>query len=238
MAAQSLLPPTESNVVVRSSITPGLQFAEYKENLRTDFWFSCAYCTIAEAEAMGIRFTIDHYEPKSKRNDLINEYSNLYWACDLCNQHKSDTFPTEQMRSQGYRFFRADQDEPNDHFELSDVLLISKSNTGEFTINLIGLNREEAIRFRTLRKRWFDSQEMIARGISALRGQSIDQIKAKFRLDFLRDRRILETETTKLVENLRELNRSALIDPDAGQKEHAKNRRKYLKGIHNLCAID
>ena len=47
----------------------------YSEHLRVDFWFSCGYCTIAETEARGITFEIDHYHPESAGGS--SEYSNL-----------------------------------------------------------------------------------------------------------------------------------------------------------------
>jgi len=76
---------SESNLVVRSPVTPGLPYREYKEILRDDFLWSCAYCTVSEFEAQTIRMTIDHYEPQSARPDLKDDYRNLMYCCDDCN---------------------------------------------------------------------------------------------------------------------------------------------------------
>jgi hypothetical protein len=48
-----------------------------KPGFRNDFFYSCAYCTMSEAEAQATRFTVDHYEPKNAQPDLINAYDNL-----------------------------------------------------------------------------------------------------------------------------------------------------------------
>ena len=48
-------------LVVRSNPPQGENYNEYKEILRYDFFYTCAYCTMMEAEAAAVRFTIDHY---------------------------------------------------------------------------------------------------------------------------------------------------------------------------------
>lgn len=59
-------------LVVRSAVPVGRPYNEYKRYLRRDFFYSCAYCTIAETEAQAIRFTIDHYEPRNAQPQLEN----------------------------------------------------------------------------------------------------------------------------------------------------------------------
>src|SRR5262245_30562116 len=92
--------------VVRTTVPVGLEYGDYRQYLRTDFLFSCAYCTVTEFEASGIRFTIDHYEPKSIRPDLQHDYENLMYACDVCNQRKGYRSPSELERTKDFRFFR------------------------------------------------------------------------------------------------------------------------------------
>lgn len=70
----------EKDLVERSHVQLGLKYGEYRETLRYDFFHSCAYCTMSEYEASGIRFTIDHYEPQISSPNLIDEYTNLMWA--------------------------------------------------------------------------------------------------------------------------------------------------------------
>lgn len=88
-------------------------YGEYREHLRRDFWFSCAYCTTAEVEATGIGFEIDHYVPASRDKSLLTCYKNLMWCCEHCNSAKRN-HPTPKASEAGFRFFnpgaRASQD--------------------------------------------------------------------------------------------------------------------------------
>ena len=85
-------------LVVRSSHGPVSNYREYIEILREDFFYLCAYCTLMEAEAQGIRFEIDHYEPVSARPELKNDYNNLMYSCEICNGRKSDRYPPLNAR--------------------------------------------------------------------------------------------------------------------------------------------
>ena len=64
------------------------------EHQRYDHWYSCAYCTITEAEAQAVGFEIDHYEPVALRPDLECEDENLNYSCEVCKGRKSDYWPT------------------------------------------------------------------------------------------------------------------------------------------------
>jgi 5-methylcytosine-specific restriction endonuclease McrA len=89
----TLAPRKDADLVTRTTVPPAKHYSEYKEVLRQDFFHSCAYCTMAESEAQGIRFTIDHYEPQKARPELINYYDNLMYACEECNLRKGDRYP-------------------------------------------------------------------------------------------------------------------------------------------------
>src|SRR5438067_4689566 len=104
-------------LVERSEVEPDLPYREYREQLREDFTYSCAYCTTSEFEAQGIRMVIDHYEPRKLRSDLENSYENLMYSCDDCNVLKGDRSPPQSARDDGYRFFRPDQDYRHETFD-------------------------------------------------------------------------------------------------------------------------
>jgi hypothetical protein len=108
---------------------------------------------MSEAEAQAIRFTIDHYEPRNARPDLIDEYENLMYSCDECNLRKGDRSPPPQARADGYRFFRPDRDLHEDHFRESARRLQGKSNVGHYSVEALDLNRLSLRRLREIRER-------------------------------------------------------------------------------------
>jgi 5-methylcytosine-specific restriction endonuclease McrA len=110
-------PDENSGIVVRSEVGPVRHYREYREVLRHDFWYACAYCSMAEIESRGIAFEIEHYEPAGDPK-LEHAYHNLMWACAECNDLKTDWTPPAEARAQGLRFIRPDHDDPRDHLEL------------------------------------------------------------------------------------------------------------------------
>ena len=121
-------------LVIRTAVPDGLPYNDYRHYLRRDFLYSCAYCTIAESEASAIKFTIDHYEPKNARADLINTYSNLMYACNSCNLYKGDRVPSDTARAAGIRYFRPDTDRRSEHFNLNGLRIDGQTEIGNFTV--------------------------------------------------------------------------------------------------------
>ncbi|HLK60176.1 MAG TPA: HNH endonuclease [Chthonomonadaceae bacterium] len=81
---------------------------QYRDLLRQDFQFRCAYCLTQEFFLGGeAGCEIDHHHPlhgPHGRPDLEAIYSNLYWSCAECNSNKGDTWPDEEEYEQGHRF--------------------------------------------------------------------------------------------------------------------------------------
>ena len=165
---------TGNELVKRSPVEPGQAYGEYRQILRKDFFYSCAYCTISEAEAQGIRLTIDHYEPRSSRSDLENAYDNLMYCCDPCNTYKGDRCPPLAARQDGQRFFRPDVDRFSDHFQLNGIRLIEKSVTGYFTIQALELNRSSLRRLRQIREKLSHCATLVEQGVRGLRNFPLD----------------------------------------------------------------
>jgi len=162
--------------ITRANVPAGLTYPEYRKYLRRDFLFSCAYCTMTEAEAQALRFTIDHYEPRSERPELKDVYENLMYACDQCNTLKGPRCPTQEMRDTGKRFFRADQDIRREHFGVDGNMADGVTEVGRFTTVAVDLNRPNLQRLRDLRRRLFDSDEYVNEGIAALLSFPIDRL--------------------------------------------------------------
>jgi len=110
-------------LVVRSVVSAATYYGDYRQTLRYDFYYTCGYCFIAEAEAHGISFEIDHYIPQKATPDLACDYNNLMYACKVCNAFKGDLYPPSAAQSDNYRFFKADVDFFGDHYVFGGLRL-------------------------------------------------------------------------------------------------------------------
>lgn len=73
-------------------------YKDWKSLLALEGFHQCVYCSISECDFGGIRnFHVEHYRPKSTSRfpHLENTYSNLFYACSICNSFKSDDWPNE-----------------------------------------------------------------------------------------------------------------------------------------------
>ena len=81
-------------------------YTRYRDLLRQDFQYRCAYCLIHEFHNGGVaNFAIDHHRPTGgayARPDLADDYTNLYWCCSECNQNKADQWPSPQQATLGF----------------------------------------------------------------------------------------------------------------------------------------
>ncbi|MBP5059624.1 HNH endonuclease signature motif containing protein [Pseudomonas chlororaphis] len=78
----------------RTTVQQRARYSLYKPELREDFVSKCGYCDTPDYYSGGKRgFHIDHFAPKSKFEQLKNEYTNLVYCCPICNIGKSDDWP-------------------------------------------------------------------------------------------------------------------------------------------------
>ena len=75
--------------------TGGDGWEKYRQCLRWDFGFTCAFCLLHEAdvaragsEGWGI-FTTEHFIPRSQDPSRANDYTNCYWCCRRCNTSRN-----------------------------------------------------------------------------------------------------------------------------------------------------
>lgn len=228
--------------MTRSSVPAGLPYKDYKKYLRPDFFYACAYCTMTEAEAQGIRFTIDHYESQSTNPALVDDYSNLMWCCDKCNLLKSDLTPPPAARSDGKRFYRPDVDAFEEHFRVAGRLLHDLSQIGWFTKEFLDLNRLSLQRIRDIRRRLYECDQAVAAGLQALRDFRIDQLPKELRHKVNRAIEQMAKEHVTVIEMiehvLKENSKSPLLDDDDEAPARAKQRAEKLKEIGALYPGD
>ncbi len=240
MADDELTPVEWATVdlVLRSNVTDGRPYNQYKQVLRYDFMHSCAYCSMSEAEAQAIRFTIDHYEPKSSRPDLESVYSNLMYACDECNTRKGPRTVPQAALADGIRFYRPDQDRFADHFIRHGLLLKGLTKLAEFTIDAVDLNRLSLRRIREIRARLSNCEALIAAGIRALGAFRIDQLPPEYRRRALEAIRQLseasDAAEAAIRQTLRDHAKSPLLDEDPDGDQENRKRLERLKGTEAL----
>lgn len=230
------LPRRPGPLVTRSAVPAGEQFTAYRQYLRHDFFNSCGYCTISEAEAQALRFTIDHYEPRGARPDLEHEYSNLMYACDQCNILKGDRYPPPSARANGYCFFRPDHDVYHEHFQKNGIRLEAKSNVAYYSIEALDLNRLALRRLRELRERLTKCDRLVAEGV--FRNLHIDKlpqsIKGRAARAISRATDVADRIADDIDALLREHARSPLVDPDPEADSRSEERASKLEDLQAL----
>ncbi len=67
-----------------------LQYEAYRDWLRDEFSFRCAYCLMRESWLRGSRgFQIDHCVAAARDPSRLFDYDNLVYTCPWCNQAKA-----------------------------------------------------------------------------------------------------------------------------------------------------
>lgn len=136
----------------RSDAEEQTHYRKYKPELREDFNKSCGYCDDSDVYAGGVRgFHIDHFAPKSKFPDMHITYTNLVYACPICNIYKGNYWPSELAHepvidNNGF----VDPCDPlyDDHLERADDgMIVFTSDLGEFIYQKLklGLRRHQLI---------------------------------------------------------------------------------------------
>lgn len=234
----SILSIARTTLVARSDVSPGRPYKEYRQYLRRDFFFSCAYCTMSESEAQAIRMTIDHYEPRKARPDLENAYENLMYACDECNRRKGDRYPPSEARTSGHRFFRPDEDIRDEHFERNGIRVEPKTSVGDYNIKTLDLNRKSLRRLRELRQRLVECEVYASEGVLGLRRFPIDRLPKEIKgsaASAIRDAATAQGRIISEIDSvLLDHARSPLIDPDPAAEALDRERRAELKDIEAL----
>ena len=130
-------------------------YRSWKPQLAAEAALQCVYCCIHESRFGGIRnFHVEHFKPQSKFHTLKNEYSNLFYACGVCNSFKSDDWPGDlavgDLSKPGYpcpaevdysNFLHVDERTGEVHGD--DV-------TGRYLVERLHLNRAHVVALRAI----------------------------------------------------------------------------------------
>jgi len=121
--------------------------SHYKPYLRSPFHFRCAYCQTHDSRLCGLEgMTVDHFRSVARFPHLRLTWTNLYYACVVCNSHYKKNRPTEQEERAGDQFLDVCRMDPDQHFRLEWLMpecryiVASSTKRGLFTLQVLGLN--------------------------------------------------------------------------------------------------
>jgi len=90
-----IMPPVTrplNQVLLRRHHPPAAHYSRLRDCLRWEFGFTCAFCLLHESDVSGIgvegwgTFQVEHLDPQSSHPERVNDYSNLFLICKLCNR--------------------------------------------------------------------------------------------------------------------------------------------------------
>lgn len=118
------------------SLTRRYNHPEVKNALKEETRGKCAYC---EAYVIDVAHgDIEHVTPKSINRDLTFDWANLTFACQLCNQNKSNK---EDLLDPYV-------DEPDEHLFFAGSFAKGRTASGTRTVMELHLNRPSLIESR------------------------------------------------------------------------------------------
>jgi hypothetical protein len=144
-------------------------YRNWKQQIANEGFNQCVYCAIHEASFGGIRnFNVEHYKPKSKYGDLVDDIQNLYYACPICNTFKSNDWPADPAAD----FSNLSYPDPSkvDYSEIMEFdqetgLVKGKYVAGVYIITKLNLNRGQLV----LERKWHAKSDDLDRTVSSIR---------------------------------------------------------------------
>ena len=226
----------QSSLLSRKQKQKKSNYQDYKQDLRDDFLYSCAYCTTAEIELSAKRFEIEHYLPQKHFSHLRNQYLNLLWSCEDCNKNKDDFYPGSGGDFRGFSVFRPDRHRIEEHFLVEGNELKGKTEKiGTFTIKLLRLNSKRLIDLRLRRREKDELEESIAYGIRHLEVLFRQAGSKTHRSKLFQSISQLKLLKTSYDDALRQIARqrcpAAEQDPDPAKSTQLRDRQKYLASL-------
>ena len=150
-----------------------------------------------------MNFGVDHFRPKSLFRNLICTYSNLYYACNLCNSFKGQTWPSDALKAKGFVF--ADPCESNvyeTHLkEEDDGSLQCLTTCGKYTYEHLDLDRDDLVNWRRERRLARNDLPEVDRMIKEM-GDTISKLRG-------RDKKLLDRRYRVLIRCRARLERDA-----------------------------
>lgn len=135
----------------RRKLNPGpfKSYKTYKKYLKKEFDEKCVYCLIPDV-LKEESFCVEHYWPREYFKHLELDYSNLYYACLMCNSYKGSFWPTEDNLKLGNYLPNPCDHVMYDHLRFRGAKISPHSRTGKFSEELLHLNDQKFINYREM----------------------------------------------------------------------------------------
>ena len=129
-----------------------------REEVRQRANLACEFCGVTETDTGG-ELTIDHFQPIAKGGD--DNLDNLLYCCSRCNLYKLAYFSAS---SEGPALWKPRKEPFSKHFiELDNGTLHPLSQTGEFTLVRLRLNRPPLVAYRLRNKQQREDARLLNR---------------------------------------------------------------------------
>lgn len=127
-------------------------YRSFRPFVREDFVRQCAYCLLSEILAAGENnFELDHFRPRSRFPQLVDDFYNIYYSCHPCNHIKRDAWPSPELEANGLSIVDLCTDEFRTHFQANaDGKWVGVTEVGAYTIDVLRLNRHHLVTIRQL----------------------------------------------------------------------------------------
>lgn len=131
------------------------KYSDWKHLLAEEALHQCVYCALHDATFGERNFHVEHYKPKSiyRFKHLEHIFSNLFYACPVCNVFKGDSWPRAPKKDHSVEAY------PNpstcDYSDLFSVSMRTGQITGKFLasrflITRLHMNREQLVTERRI----------------------------------------------------------------------------------------
>ena len=113
----------------------------------------CEYCLLQQEHLPFSRFHVEHIIPRKHGGD--DHPGNLALACDRCNSHKGANLTgIDPETSAIIALFNPRTHDWEEHFRLSDSIIVGLTAVGRTTVRVLNMNEERRVRLRAVLKRY------------------------------------------------------------------------------------
>jgi HNH endonuclease len=127
--------------------------AAVRERVRSRAGYRCEYCLLKQEHLPFASFQVEHSIPRKHGGD--SDPTNLALACDRCNSHEGANLTgIDPETGEITALFNPRQHSWEEHFRLSDVIIVGLTAVGRTTMRVLNMHEERRLRLRALLKHY------------------------------------------------------------------------------------